>query len=259
MKQISEFILEQLVTEEFASSIVQTWKEQCSKFYGWKFLMREYQWDKITDNDLIWYDQAEAKKLAYKRNETWTLFWVDSNDVLLGYSTGNYTWSAFDLQLKKIKSIMPMVRASKGAYAIDDKFSTTTLRAAREEAKRNATALMDNEKIKDENIKRYEKIIKDNKIKDGSLFASLRARFDDLINRYKGVFDEVGNAADEDFPQKLKFLANISDSFKNAIIALEKATDQYELEKNGSMWGDVKSEIESCDKYIEKFNAAFSD
>lgn len=260
MKPINEFIIEQLnpINESIASSIVKNWEERYHKYYAWNWLMREFQWDKITDADLVWHDQAEAKKLAYKRNETWTLFWIANDDSLLGYSTSNYSWNTFDSDFRKMKSIMPMVRIAKGAYSIDDKFSTKALKDARAQAKMNATALMDNERIKEENLRRYEKIIKDNKIKDGSMYAGIKSRFDDISQRYKEVFDSVGSASEEDFGQKLKQLANINKYFTNALETLSEAMIHYELEKEGKPWAYIMDKIKYCDDAIKTFNSLFN-
>ena len=258
MKQISEFILEQLVTEEFASSIVQKWKEMRRNASGFKSLMHEYKWDEVTDEDLIWHDQAEAKKLAYKRNETWTLFWIDSNDNLLGYSTGNYSWCSFDYNYWKMKSIMPMVRASKGAYSIDERFTTKFLRDKRRKEKENALALRSNESIRDENIARYEKTIKDNKVSNGSMYAEIRSRFDEVTEKYKAIFDEVGSASEEDFGAKMNRLKEISQQYTNVVFNLASVMKEYEAEKSGRGWSMLKEYLNSLNISIDRYNAAFS-
>lgn len=258
MRPINEFILEELLTETIASSIVQKWKDMRRNASGFQVLMHEYKWDEVTDEDLVWHEQAEAKKLAYKRNETWTLFWVDSNDNLLGYSTGNYSWLTFDYNYWKMKSIMPMVRASKGAYSIDEKFTTKFLRDKRRQEKENALALRKNESIRDENLARYEKTIKNNKVSNGSMYAEIRARFDEVTEKYKAIFDEVGSASEEDFGAKMNRLKEISQQYTNVVFNLASVMKEYEAEKSGRGWSMLKEHLKTLDTSIDRYNAAFN-
>lgn len=262
MKPINEFILEQLeqVNESIASSIVQNWNEQTKKDWNRQILMRYYQWDKVTDDDLVWHDQAEAKKLAYKRNETWTLFWVNKDDQLIAVTDANYSWYVFPssgFYEYKMKSIMPIVRTAKGAYSIDDKFSAKALREERARSKANALALRDNEKIKEENIARYAKILKENHLKDGSMYTGIKARFDDITQRYKDLFEEIGSASEEDFPKKMEELKNISQYYTDAIFKLAAVLKDYEREKNGSPWTSIEYNLKELDKSITKYNSLF--
>lgn len=260
MKSINKFILEKLepVNESFQSSIVEQWKAQIGKLYGWRSMMRKYKWNEVTDNDLVWHDQAEAKKLAYKRNETYTLFWVDANDQIIGYSTGNFTWSVFDYRYYKMKSIMPMVRDSKGAYTLDDKFATKELHRVRQEAKRNATALMDNERIKQDNLDRYAKIIKDNKMKSGEMYTSIKSKFDQVTERYKQLFEEVGSASEENFAMKMKELKKVSQAYTIVIEKLSATIDSYEREKSGSPWSGIMMYMGELETAINRYNSLFS-
>lgn len=264
MKAINEFILEQLenVNESVASTTVEGWLDQFKGDWNRHTLMRSYQWDKITDDDLVWHDQAEAKKLAYKRNESWTLFWVNDNDKLVAMTNSNYSWFVFPssgFYEYKIKSIMPIVRACKGAYSIDDKFSTKALRQERATAKENATALMDNEKIKEQNLKRYEKILKDTKIKDGSLYTGIKARFDEVTEKYKALFEEIGSASEEDFGKKMNDLKDISSRYTDIIYRMADVMRDYNMEKAGSPWSLLKEHIQNLDDTINRFNLIYRD
>lgn len=258
MRPINEFITEELLTESIASSIVRNWKDSLRNASGFKSLMREYKWDEITDKDLVWHDQAEAKKLAYKRNETWTLFWVDTNDNLLGYSTGNYSWFSFADFYWKMKSIMPMVRASKGAYSIDERFTTKFLRDKRIKEKENTLALRSNESIRDENLARYEKILKDKRISNGSIYAEIRSRFDEVTEKYKALFEEVGSAGEEDFAVKMNKLKEISQQYTNVVFNLSSVMKEYEAEKSGRGWSMLKEYLNVLNSSIDKYIAAFN-
>lgn len=259
MRPINEFITEELLTEAIASSIVRKWKDTIRwQSGGFKSLMHEYKWDEITDEDLVWHDQAEAKKLAYKRNETWTLFWIDTNDNLLGYSTGNYSWCTFYQDYWKMKSIMPMVRASKGAYSIDEKFTTKFLRDKRMKEKQNALALRKNESIRDENIARYEKILKDRRVSNGSIYAEIRSRFDEVTEKYKAMFEEVGSASEEDFGMRMNQLKEISQQYTNVVFNLASVMKEYEAEKSGRGWSMLKEYLKDLNSSIDRYNAAFN-
>ena len=262
MKPINQFILEKLetVNESVASGIVRGWIEQCKRDWNYNILMRSYQWDKIEDSDLVWHDQSEAKKLAYKRNDTYVLFWVNDKDQLIAMTAANYSWFLFSsagLYERGMRNIMPIVREAKGAYSIDDKFSAKALRDERAQAKSNALALMDNEKVKEQNLARYAKIIKENSLKDGSMYTGIKARFDDITQRYKDLFEEIGSASEADFPQKMQELKNISQYYTNAIFKLAEVLKDYEREKNGSPWTNIEYNLKELDKAITKYNSLF--
>lgn len=257
MKPIVDFILEHIetVNESIASSIVQKWREGRHRFYTWDKMMKEFQWDKITDEDLVWHDQAEAQKLAYKRNEKWILFWVNNDDTLLGWSTSNYSWNYFDTGFYKFKTVKAMSNVAKGAYSLDEKFGTAFLKAARAKARENALALRSNESIAQENIKRYEKILKDMRVKNGSIFADMQARFDELTLRYKEVFDFIQfNEGDENFTEKLRKISDISDRYAYAVEELARCSEQYDKEKEGrAYFSTLNEKIKDANETVQKF------
>lgn len=269
MKAINEFILEQLenVNESVASTTVEGWLDQFKGDWNRHTLMRAYQWDKITDDDLVWHDQAEAKKLAYKRNSDVSLFWVDNNDKLIAETHGNYAWHIIDNEqantnLWKIKSIMPIVRISKGAYMIDNKLSTAELRKQRAEEKAGAVALMKEKDIRDKNIARYEKILKDNHIKDGSMIADIQARFNEVTERYKTCFENLGNVTDAEFQSKLKHIREVSQCYNMLMDQFARTLIDYEDEKTRigqsyNIYNFLKKDLENLDKAIKRYNALF--
>ena len=256
MKPIVDFILEHIetVNESFQSSIVQGWKEKCGKYDGWKWMMKDFQWDKVTDADLEWHDQAEAKKLAYKRNETWILFWIGNDDSLIGYTISNYSFIPFDRYYQRIKNIMPIVRDSKGAYSLSDELSTRFLREKREEAKKNALALKSAEEVRDENLKRYEKTLKEMRIKNGSIIAEIRARMDELTQRYKEVFEYLFETEEETYTEKLKKISEISKKYSDAVYLIAKCSEEYDREKEGrAYFSTLNEKIKDANDDVQKF------
>jgi len=269
MKDISQFILEELeqINESISSDIVNGWLELLKRSWNKDIFFKSWQWDKITDADLQWYDQMEAKKLAYKRNSDIALFWVDNNDDIIAETHGNYAWyiinnSHANGDLWKIKSIMPIVRLSKGAYAIDNSLSTKELRKQRAEEKAGAIALMKETDIKNSNISRYEKIIKDMHIKDGSMIADIQARFNDVTERYKSCFENLGNVTDEGFKSKLKHIREVSQYYNMLMDSFDRTLSDYEYEKSRvgqsyNMYNFLKKDLKNLDEAIKRYNALF--
>lgn len=269
MKDISQFILENLETinEDIASSIVNNWLISLKQSWNRDIFFKGWQWDKITDDDMQWYDQMEAKKLAYKRNSDVSLFWVDNNDKLIAETHGNYAWHIIDNEqantnLWKIKSIMPIVRISKGAYMIDNKLSTAELRKQRAEEKAGALALMKEKDVRDENIARYEKILKDNHIKDGSMIADIQARFNEVTERYKTCFENLGNVTDAEFQSKIKRIREVSQYYNMLMDQFARTLSDYEDEKTRigqsyNIYNFLKKDLENLDKAIKRYNALF--
>lgn len=267
MKQISEFILEQLdcINESIASTIVNKWLDTYKSNFDFRLLKRSFQWDKITDEDLQEFSTYDAKKLAYKRNSTQDIFWCDENDIIIGWTSGNFRWNVFDYgKFHKIKSIMPIINAADHAYIVDEKFSTNDLRKTRKEARENALALKTEEQVRKENIVRYQNILRDKKIEDGSMFADIKARFEITTERYNSIFENLDPMDEKNFSLKIEMLKNISKAYVDVLNNIESLKNQYDYEKNNTntFWNpmtEMKSYFEKCDVAIAKFNSLFTE
>lgn len=267
MKDILELITEAQIMESIESSIVQSWMPQIKASWNRDLFFRLYQWDKVSDDDLTWYDQADAKKLAYKRNEIHTLFWIDNDDKLLALTNGNISWCLIDPYFARdtvrMKNIMPIVRAAKGAYLIDSKFSTKEMRAQRVKEKEGATALMKAEQIRDENIRRYEQILKEKRLSDGSTVAEVMSLLNEVTEKYKTIFDFVGNVGERNFDEKLNQVRKISESYSNLMTDFMHVSHDIQIEnqfkENGftKFYSSLKRDLDILNNEIKKFNTLF--
>lgn len=118
-------------------------------------------WDKIKDSDLTKLTKDEALKRMRSRKEPGYLIWFLNN----GTSCGGVTWGCdviitFDGYYKGVTA-NSVAYDCDGAYELNNptNFIRTDLQKARREAREGALALKNFDKVKAENLERYEKAL----------------------------------------------------------------------------------------------------
>lgn len=149
-------------------------------------------WDKIKDNDLTKLNKDEAMKRMRSRKEPGYLIWFrndrDDQVTMCGITWGCDVVMTSDGYYKGITA-SSIAYDSEGAYEVEDagKFMRGDLQKSRREAKAGATALMDYDKIKADNLERYEKELA--KLNNPGLDAVTKI-FKDAMEVYKNVVDK---------------------------------------------------------------------
>ena len=254
--------------ESFGSSIVNDWRDKLGRSYWNTFFSKMAQWDKITDDDLEYLDAEAARKLAYKRNASVELVWVDAEKKPVGVSTGNYSFAALDYNIGKCRNLMPIVRYSTGAYLIPDKFLSGTIRKEREEARNGALALKSEKEVRNENLRRYEEILSSNAIKDDAKYIAARTQFQEATEIYKTVFDNLKYGDAKEMLSQAKYLKEVSDAYDAILVYMESLTNTWNNIEDDKAGGfkpssflrkEFKRYLDDFYKYVKKFKAIFED
>ena len=268
MKTLQQFMVESMngpVFESFGSSIIsEIFSTLIKSFYATKVLFHEMQWDNVTDNDVRKMDPESAKKLAYKKDSNAYILWVAPDGQLIARTIGIYNillnTKVADDRLKTVKKI-----ASLADYAVivwePDTFSTNNLRQIRREAKKDALALKTEEEVRQDNIKRYQKLIKDVFIRKYANKASLEAKFEKVESLYNECSEKIGEL--ENLKDKTKFLSELNREFSEVLDRLEDAAESIEHIKKDTEDDDYYSRqseryIKMLDEEIEKFEEYYN-
>ena len=191
MQNLYDFLTEHMLKESFASDTMRTlffslkpkMRKDNSYYLSGQFPM----WDKIKDSDLTKLDKDEALKRMRSRKEPGYLIWFRNN----GMSCNGITWGCdvvmtWDGFYKNV-SASSIAYDADGAYEISSTFIRSDIQKSRREAKEGATALMDYDKIKNENLARYEKKLA--KLRNPGLEAVIKV-YTDAMEIYKNVTDK---------------------------------------------------------------------
>lgn len=191
MQNLYDFLTEHMLKESFASDTMRT------LFFSLKPKMRKDNpyylsgqfpmWDKIKDSDLTKLNKDEALKRMRSRKEPGYLIWF-RND---GKACNGITWGCdvvmtWDGFYKNV-SASSIAYDADGAYEISSTFIRSDIQKSRREAKEGATALMDYDKIKNENLARYEKKLAE--LRNPGLEAVIKV-YADAMEIYKNVTDK---------------------------------------------------------------------
>lgn len=193
MQSLNEFLEEQILNESFASDTLRTLffsmnprvRKNNPYYLNGHFPM----WDKITDNDIKKLNKDEALKRMRARKEPGYLIWFIENGMqCCGITWGCDVCMTSDGYYKGVTA-SSIAYDADGAYEIEDvqKFIRSGLQNSRREAKAGATALMDYETIKNDNLKRYEKELA--KLHNPGL-EKVCQLYQDTMEIYKNVVDK---------------------------------------------------------------------
>lgn len=191
MKSLYKYLTEQMISESFASDALR------NLFFSMRPRVRNDNsfsnhypmWDKITDNDIKRLDIEEAKKRMRSRKEPGYLIWFKNDgNRFRGITWGCDVVMTYDGSYKNVTA-SSIADDSEGAYEIEDvfKFIRSDIRKDRAEAKRDAVALISYDKIKSENLARYEKKLA--KLRNPGLESVLKI-YKDAMEIYKNVTDK---------------------------------------------------------------------
>ena len=90
------------------------------------------------------------------------------------------------------------------------------------------------------------------------MYAEIRSRFDEVTEKYKAMFEEVGSASEEDFGMRMNQLKEISQQYTNVVFNLASVMKEYEAEKSGRGWSMLKEYLKGLNTSIDRYNAAFN-
>ena len=192
----------------------------------WPVIKQMFTWDKITEDDFEVINDQEFINRFRKKADNSTLFiitetWANGKTFPIFACIGNnmidckyYNYSARGhrecITINYFaKNILPKIADLK-VIAIENanRFSTSELRRIRMDQKWNATALMDSINIAEENRRRYEKIISDNKFEKNS-HADVTAIIDQATERFREVSTKIKQLEIEEVdPKSLSVLNN---------------------------------------------------
>lgn len=161
-----------------------------------RYLSREMQWDKITDSDIETMDTEQARRLAYKKDSSAYILWLDPQGKFMGRSIGNYNvlldWSVERNVRNTVKSLS--VASDKAVVIVDpNKFSTTEIKRIRAEQKKNALALTSDAEVARQNIKRYKAEIEKAKVGGKDIGDIVRSVKDTIANYGRLMSDICAN------------------------------------------------------------------
>ena len=224
MKPLHQFINEAMfvcpIFESFGSQIIGEILSKLPKNrYNSKYLFSMFKWDEITDNDIEKVTPEEARKLAYKKDSDAIILWISGDGELIANTCGHYDimyqpkaekigigWN----NCKTVKKLAP-----NADYAIvikdPDKFSTAKLRELRREMKKDALALKTEEQVREENMKKFEKMRQQIIIDKNANSATLEAKFEKVKSLYNECAEAINNL--EILKDKIKYLKQLNDDF----------------------------------------------
>jgi len=165
MKTLEQFLTESLVTEAFASSIMENiiWKDVLH--YNGATMP---QWSKIKDSDLTEVTYDEAIKM-YRKKDAPYIFWVSKNTwhipegkiALITWGT-DIVWALWGTLTRgtSTKAVIDSISCEK-AYVLANPsdFIRWKIQDERRIAREGAKALMSAEAVRNENLKRYKLIL----------------------------------------------------------------------------------------------------
>lgn len=263
MKTLVESIRENcnaIVMETFQSSIARDVIFGTIKgSYEKKNLGRDFLWDQITDADFEELNPEEARKLAYKRDSNECIFWIDGDNDAAFLSWGNYTFRKLDIgyNRREIKSVKAISELSIKAYVLKDaeKFSTREIRKQRQDAKQNALALKENDKIREENINRYRTIINSNKLNNTADTATLMAKLESATQAYEETMKDLRSIDEENMRQRLSAMKELNNLYYNIIAKLDDVAMYKEWVAGGDAEEDSTARwSKEAIKYAKEFD-----
>lgn len=217
--------LERAVLETFQSSIARDVIFGTMKGWYKKDLGKDFLWDQITDADFEELTPEEARKLAYKRDSNECIFWIDGDNHAAFVSWGNYMFRKLDgrYNMREVRSVKTISTIVIKAYVLKDaeKFSTREIRKQRQEAKRNALALKENDEIREENINRYRTIINNNQINKTANTATLMAKLESVTQAYEEAMKEYRSVDEENMRLRLSAMIELNTLYSNIIVKLD--------------------------------------
>lgn len=280
MKPLHQFINEAMIEcpvfESFGSTIVGEILSKLKKsLYESKNLLSMFKWDEITDDDIEKVTPEEARKLAYKKDSNAVILWISSDNELLADTVGHYSIvlhsKANDIGLwwDNCKTVRKL--ASNADYAIvikdPDKFSTAKLRELRREMKRDALAFKTEEQVKEENMKKFEKMKQQMILDKDANSATLEAKFE----KAKAIYDECATAIEniEILKDKVKYFGELNDKFLNLLGCFEDIFDrleamkeydtEYRTSRAVAALNTLNTDFSEFEKYCQKLLVKISD
>lgn len=258
--------LEQAVLETFQSSIARD--VIFGKMKGWykKDLGRDFLWDQITDADFEELTPEEARKLAYKRDSNANIYWIDVDGEPVFMSWGNYMFRKLcaEYRMNQIKNVKAISELAAKAYVLKDaeKFSTREIRKQRQEAKQNALALKENDKIREENINRYQTIINSKKLNNTANTATLMAKLESATQAYEEAMKDLRSVDEENMRQRLSAMKDLNILYSNIIAKLDDVALYKEWTASGDAEEDStarwsKAAVEMAKEFDEKIQKLY--
>lgn len=184
------YLKNHILMESFQSDILRT------LYFSLKPRVREGRywdgslpmWDKIKDNDLTKLTRDEALKRMRSRKEPGYLFWFLNDTTFGGITWGCDVIMTHDGYYKGVTANSVAYNCD-GAYELNDptNFLRTDLQKARREAQEGALALKNFDKVKAENLERYEKALA--KLHNPGT-ENVTKLFTDTMEIYKNVVDK---------------------------------------------------------------------
>lgn len=263
MKTLVDFIKEsreEVVLETFQSSIARDVIFGTIKgSYEKKNLGRDFLWDQITDADFEELNPEEARKLAYKRDSNECIFWIDRDNDAAFLSWGNYMFRKLDVEYnrREIKTVKAISELSIKAYVLKDaeKFSTREIRKQRQEAKQNALALKENDKIREENLNKYRTIINSNKLNNTADTATLMAKLESATQTFEEAMKEFRSVDEENMRQRLSAMKELNSLYFVIISKLDDVAMFKEWVAGGNAKEDSTARwSKEAIKYAKEFD-----
>ena len=252
--------LEQTLLETFQSSIARDVIFGTMKGWYKKDLGRDFLWDQITDADFEELNPEEARKLAYKRDSNECIFWIDRDGEAAFISYGNYMFRKLcaGYKMNQIKTVKAISELAAKAYVLKDyeKLSTREIRKQRQEAKQNALALKENDKVKEENLNRYRTIINSKKLNDTANTAALMAKLDAATQTYEEAMKEFRSVDEENMRQRVSAMIEVNKVYASMLAKL----DDIAIYKGWIEDGDAEEDStarwsKEALKYAKEFDA----
>lgn len=196
MKNLCEYVKESIVNEKFGSQIVGdfikgNYNDKLLKFRLMHFMM----WDKIPDSDVEVVDLKTGCK-ALTDSNVFVVFKFDKEIVAYAYDEVFRASKEFS----KIKTLTGLIRKIKNSQCLVinnyDKYDTSDLIKARNEAQEGAVALQDADDILYNNKKRYERLLPVFKANRRLDFSQLQMKYDKVTNTLMKVINVMRHNED---------------------------------------------------------------
>lgn len=192
-----------VINEKFNSSILTNiYKTIRDKHeFGRNSSLYKHELSELKDEDFTRLTPTEARSKKHVNNED-TLFWMDKDDRLVAISTGKYityinSYLYRNILIKKPSSLQ-VAQESEYVYLVNLTTNRPKKRVDRYSARSGATALMDPEYVKEENLNRYRNIL----IKKRNNLGQVEEIVKYFLDKYTGELGNLSLSEDEETRHK---------------------------------------------------------
>lgn len=241
---------------------------------------RGIQWDKLTDDDIVFgfpHDRDFMKKLPELISPQWIVLWINTKTLVTSLSCGKRVYRVDRMNTRATRGTRGVLNLEDPEFSLNSgmkllelmgssnqfiiaipkktvlKLSTLNLVRGRREARRGATALMSDEKFREENLMRYQDKL--------AQIASDKKTLSPLLKITEKLLDEVRAAEQEcaDIKNKIrehqdKYIkdmlsgAGVSDEeYMKLFMGVEPSSGAFSMD-SGDQWRI--RQIDRCIEYL---------